>query len=132
MGPCVKGKLHCVKDPRFNGMTLRLKPYRARHYVQRVNLILKVGPGRWHRTCVNGPGIANHVIDTLQFKKRWFRMRVDHRAILGSGTYCPPRHRMPFASRMEPSRCVATMGRAFGLVIGCQLTQVPRIEKACR
>ena len=57
----VKGKLHCVKDPRFNGMTLRLKPYRARHYVQRVNIILKVGPGGCHRMCVhyvagNGPG----------------------------------------------------------------------------
>ena len=39
----VRGKLHCVIDPRFATDTLRLKPYRARHYVQRVNAILKAG-----------------------------------------------------------------------------------------
>jgi len=39
----VRGKLHCVLDPRMANLTLRLKPYRARHYIQRVNAILKSG-----------------------------------------------------------------------------------------
>lgn len=39
----IRGKLHCVLDPRFKDDQLRLKPYRARHYVQRVNAILQDG-----------------------------------------------------------------------------------------
>lgn len=39
----IRGKLHCVLDPRFKNDQLRLKPYRARHYVQRVNAILQSG-----------------------------------------------------------------------------------------
>jgi len=36
----VKGRLHCVRDPRFKRLRLRMKLYRAMHYIIRVNRVV--------------------------------------------------------------------------------------------
>jgi len=36
----VKGRLHCVRDPRFKHLRLRMKLYRAMHYIIRVNRVV--------------------------------------------------------------------------------------------